>query len=86
MCENHRDEIFLSIVIPAYNEESRIANTLVKIRDYLDRQDYSSEIIVVSGDRGIRDLCQTLGALIMGPDNFLATVREAFLDVTEKYH
>ncbi|MFC2168115.1 dolichyl-phosphate beta-glucosyltransferase [Acidobacteriota bacterium] len=40
--------IYLSVVIPAYNEDSRISSTLVKIREYLDRQDYSSEIIVVS--------------------------------------
>lgn len=49
MNKNHTmDDIFLSIVIPAYNEDRRIANTLMKIREYLDRQDYSSEIIVVS--------------------------------------
>ena len=60
MSENHKDEIFLSIVIPAYNEDSRIANTLVKIRDYLDRQDYLSEIIVVSdGCTDSTDLCAT---------------------------
>ncbi len=48
MSENDPNEIFLSVVIPAYNEDKRISDTLVKIRDYLDRQDYSSEIIVVS--------------------------------------
>ena len=34
-------------------------------------------IIVVSADRGIRDLCRNLNALVMEPDNFLASVREA---------
>jgi len=48
MNNNFTDEIFLSVVIPAYNEAHRIANTLEKIREYLDRQDFSSEIIVVS--------------------------------------
>ena len=33
-------------------------------------------IIVVSADRGIRTLCHTLNALVMDPDNFLASVRE----------
>ena len=37
----------LSIVIPAYNEASRIESTLVHVLRYLERQDYPSEIIVV---------------------------------------
>jgi glycosyltransferase involved in cell wall biosynthesis len=37
----------LSIVIPAYNESARITTTLSATLDYLDRQDYSSEIVVV---------------------------------------
>ena len=37
----------LSIVIPAFNEEKRILPTLESINNYLSRQDYKSEIIVV---------------------------------------
>lgn len=37
---------FLSVVIPAYNEESRIALTLEHLSSYLGRQDYPWEIIV----------------------------------------
>lgn len=33
-------------------------------------------VIVVSADRGIRTLCHTFNALVMDPDNFLASVRE----------
>lgn len=47
-------DISLSIVIPAYNEEERIGQTLRTIREYLVRQDYAAEMIVVddgSGDR-----------------------------------
>ena len=43
----------LSIVIPAYNEASRIESTLVHVLRYLERQDYLSEIIIV--DDGSRD-------------------------------
>jgi dolichyl-phosphate beta-glucosyltransferase len=45
---------FLSVVIPAYNEESRLVPTLARIRRYLAARDYQSEIIVVdnaSADR-----------------------------------
>ena len=43
----------LSVIIPAYNEEKRINNTLKEIDKYLSSQDYDSEIIVVSD--GSRD-------------------------------
>lgn len=39
--------IFLSVVVPAYNEEENISNTLEKIYSFLTSQDYSWEIIVV---------------------------------------
>lgn len=38
---------FLTIVIPAYNEARRLPATLDRILHYLDRQDYSAQIIVV---------------------------------------
>jgi dolichyl-phosphate beta-glucosyltransferase len=37
----------LSVVIPAYNEEQRIAKTLEDVSAYLSRQSYEYEIIVV---------------------------------------
>jgi glycosyltransferase involved in cell wall biosynthesis len=44
---------YLSIVIPAYNEETRIGRTLEGTFDYLDAQSYDSEVIVVND--GSRD-------------------------------
>lgn len=38
----------LSIIIPAYNEEVRIVDTLANTLSYLNAQEYDSEIIVVS--------------------------------------
>ena len=39
--------IFLSIIIPAYNEELRLPATLAQVSDFLQRQAYTSEILVV---------------------------------------
>lgn len=38
---------FLSVVVPAYNEESRLPQNLQKILDFLRNQPYSFEVIVV---------------------------------------
>ena len=48
------DTPFLSVIIPAYNEESRIVGTLREVVDYLASQPYSWEVVVVddgSADR-----------------------------------
>ena len=45
---------FLSVVIPAYNEEERLVPTLKRIKEYLAGQSYDSEVLVVdnaSADR-----------------------------------
>ena len=44
---------FLSVIIPAYNEERRLPQTLQTVVDYLIKQSYNSEVIVV--DDGSRD-------------------------------
>ena len=40
--------MFLSVIIPAYNEEKRIAKTLLSVGEYLKRQPFNYEILVVS--------------------------------------
>lgn len=48
------DRPYLTVIIPAYNEQTRIADSLYLIKDYLSKQSYRSEIIVV--DDGSNDL------------------------------
>ncbi len=40
------------------------------------------DIVVVSNDRGLREVCRGMGALVMEADNFLATVRETKQGIT----
>ena len=55
--------MFLSIIIPAYNEETRLPDTLTKVGSFLDTQTYTSEVLIVnnnSTDRTeevIKDYC-----------------------------
>ena len=39
-------QLFLSVVIPTFNEEARIAGSLSKVIEYLQGQDYSWEVVV----------------------------------------
>ncbi|MCJ7716873.1 MAG: glycosyltransferase family 2 protein [Anaerolineales bacterium] len=41
---------FLSIIIPAYNEESRLPDTLSRVASFLDEQIYSSEVLIVDNN------------------------------------
>ena len=55
--------IFLSVVIPAYNEEKRISDTLMSIHNYLSSKGYGYEVIVVddgSSDGTIRTVSESL--------------------------
>lgn len=42
------DNIYLSVIIPAYKEAKRIPETLKKVSNYLKKQSYSYEIVVVN--------------------------------------
>lgn len=41
------EQPFLSVVIPAYNEQKRLPQTLADIQSYLEKQSFRSEILVV---------------------------------------
>ena len=49
---------FLSVIIPAYNEEPRIVDTLRQVLDYLGSQSYTWEVVVV--DDGSTDTTPSL--------------------------
>ena len=45
--KKQKQTVYLSVILPAYNESGRIGGTLIDISDFLSRQPYKSEIIVV---------------------------------------
>jgi len=61
--------VFLSIIIPAYNEETRLPDTLNKVGSFLGTQSYSHEVLIVnnnSTDRTeeiIKDYCSRYPAM-----------------------
>lgn len=48
--------VFLSIVIPAHNEENRLPRTLEQVFAFLETQDYSAEVLVVENGSSDRTL------------------------------
>ena len=38
---------FLSIIIPAYNEQNRLPTTLSQVNDFIQRQSFDSEVLVI---------------------------------------
>ena len=61
---------YLSVIIPAYNEERRLQNSLEHVVAYLDRQPFSSEVLVV--DDGSTDATTSIARNYAGEH---ATVR-----------
>jgi len=49
-------EIFLSIIIPAHNEEKRLPDTLRQVQNFLSSQDYPAEVLVVENASSDRTL------------------------------
>ena len=61
--------MYLSVVIPAYNEEKRLPATLEKIRKYLSSQRYEWEVLVIN-DGSKDNTGQVVSELIKSWDGF----------------
>ncbi len=61
------DAPYLSVVIPAYNEERRLGPTLERVKQYLAAQSYRSEIIVVDNNSkdGTAEMAGKAGATVL---------------------
>lgn len=59
--------MYLSVIIPAYNEEKRIGKTIEVIQDYLQQQSYDSEIIVVNNNSSdaTREIAEKAGVRVI---------------------
>jgi len=64
--------MYLSVIIPAYNEEKRLPKTLEEIDKYLRKQDYDYEILVVNDGSKDRTVEVTKG-LISKIKNLIVT-------------
>ncbi len=65
-------EIYLSVIIPVYNEEKTIKKTLLDVNDFFASQEYNSEIILIDDDskddsynisRNLRSIVKNLSVL-----------------------
>jgi len=65
--------IYLSVIIPAYNEEELIQDTLLEVNDFLCKQKYNYEIIVV--DDGSKDNTFFVSEDLKKEVKFLSTVK-----------
>jgi dolichyl-phosphate beta-glucosyltransferase len=64
---------FISVVIPAFNEELRIAGTIQSVHDYLRKRYASYEIVVV--DDGSTDATSKIVAALAKERNYLRLIR-----------
>lgn len=66
-----------------YSPTTLSADAVIERRIY--KETAKLETVVVSNDRGLRDLCRNMGAMTMDADNFLEATRETKREATERY-
>jgi len=66
--------VFLSIVIPAHDEERRLPETFDRIREHLDSQPYRAEIVVV--ENASRDRTWDVATRAAASDSRIRVLRE----------
>ncbi len=72
---NHNAAPFLSVIIPAYNEEVRLPDTLRLIQEYLDGAPYTWEIVVM--DDGSTDRTVTVAREACGERSNCRVIKAA---------
>ena len=69
--------LFLTVVLPAYNEETRLPPTLVRVADFLRVQPYNAEVLIVengSTDRTSTVVEEFIAAHVRPDDPFVMTL------------
>lgn len=61
---NMENNTYLSVIIPAFNEENRIKKTLESVAAYLKQQNYESEVLVVCD--GVTDRTAEVAKMFFG--------------------
>ena len=69
-------EPFLSIVLPAHNEEKRLPETLKNLKDFLQIQNYPSEVLVV--ENGSQDRTFEIAQEFVDPSGWLRVLHEEY--------
>lgn len=75
MAESGTHPVYLSLIIPVYNEEERIGKSLDRILSFLQSQPYSFEIIIV--DDGSRDRTLEIVQERHGQDTKIRTYQQS---------
>jgi len=78
LADHYRGVASLTVL---YAPARHSADAEIERRVYLEPR--KLEVVVVSNDRGLRDLCRGMGALTMEADSFLATTRETRRDIED---
>ncbi len=63
-----------------FTPHDRTADAVIERAVY--QASHRGRVVVVTGDRGIRDLCVGLGALVMSPEHFFSTAHAVYQETS----